>query len=193
MAQVSEEQIINDLNRCLTVLTGSVAEYLLESDPYITDNDKDAMGALAEIAAADKKFGREAGLLIEELEGIPQMGAFNPALAGYNYLSFPTLLDVMIEHKQQQIPMYRELIGRVPNYPDVRSFYQRVLAAHEQHLERLQSIRKSRYKSEEPEEEETEETPEAEGGAEVASVNGAAADEEAEAEDAETSEAEASA
>lgn len=152
MARPTRQQIINALNNCLTPLANSVAAYLLETEPYTTANDKDAMGAIQEIAASDKKFEHEISEMILELEGIPQIGSVDPEIAELNYLSFPYLLDVMIEREKKEVARYKPLPPLVPHYPDVRRLFQDILKAHEGHLEKLQGIRKNRYKSDEPEE-----------------------------------------
>jgi bacterioferritin (cytochrome b1) len=151
MALPTRQQIINALNNCLTPFANSMAAYLLETDPYLTPNDKDAMGAVSEIAAADKKYEHAISELILELDGIPQIGSVDPELSEMNYLSFPYLLDVMIEHEQKVIDRYRPLSALVPHYPDVKRLFQSILNDHEQLLEKLKGIRKSRYKSDEPE------------------------------------------
>lgn len=165
MARPTRQQIINALNNCLTPLANSMAAYLQETEPYTTPNDKDAVGAIQEIAASDKKFEHQLSEMILELEGIPQIGSVDPELAELNYLSFPYLLDVVIEHEKREVSRYKPLPALVPHYPDVKHLLQEILDAHEAHLEKLQGIRKNRYKSDEPEapEEKTSETATEEG------------------------------
>ncbi len=151
MALPTREQIINALNNCLTPIANSMAAYLLETDPYLTANDKDAMGAVSEIAASDKKYENAISELILDLDGIPQIGSVNPELSEMNYLSFPYLLDVMIEHEKKIVDRYRPLAALVPHYPEVKRLFQSILKDHEQFLEKLEGIRKARYKSDEPE------------------------------------------
>jgi len=150
MPRPTRQQIINALNNCLTPLANSMAAYLQETEPYTTPNDKDAVAAIQEIAATDKKFEHQISEMILELEGIPQIGSVDPELAELNYLSFPYLLDVMIEHEKKEVARYKPLPSLVPHYPDVKHL-QDILNTHEAHLEKLQGIRKNRYKSDEPE------------------------------------------
>lgn len=151
MARPTRQQIINALNNCLTPLANSMAAYLQETEPYTTPSDKDAIGAIQEIAATDKKYEHEISEMILELEGIPQIGSVDPELAELNYLSFPYLLDVMIEHEKKEVARYKPLPALVPHYPDVKRLLQDILNTHEAHLEKLQGIRKNRYKNDEPE------------------------------------------
>lgn len=146
MALPTRAQIINALNRSLTTFANSLPAYLLETDPYLTDNDKDAMAAVTEIAASDKKFERALTEMVLELEGIPQIGSVDPVLSELNYLSFPHLLDVLIAHKKKEVARYSPLPAKVQHYPDVKALFAAILKAHEDHLAKLEGIRKSRYK-----------------------------------------------
>jgi bacterioferritin (cytochrome b1) len=150
MALPTRDQIINALNSSLTTFANSLAAYLLETDPYVTDNDKDAMGAVAELAAADNKFEQAVTNMIGELDGIPQIGSVDPQLSELNYLSFPYLLDVLIEYKKKEIARYRPIPAKVAHYPDVKALFSDILKTHEDHLAKLEGIRKNRYKSAEP-------------------------------------------
>jgi hypothetical protein len=150
MSHPTRPQIINALNHCLTTFANSLAAYLAETDPFLTDNDKDAMGAIAEIAASDKRFELALTGMIAELEGIPQIGSVDSELSEMNYLSFPHLLDVMIRHKKGEVARYAPLAGLVPNYPDVKRLFADILKAHQDHLTKLEGIRKARYKGDEP-------------------------------------------
>lgn len=151
MSHPTRPQIVNALNNCLTTFANSLASYLLETDPFLTDNDKDAMGALAEISASDQRFETQLTAMIAELDGIPQIGSVNPELSEMNYLSFPHLLDVMIRYKKAEVARYAPLPNLVPNYPDVKRLFSDILKSHQDHLARLEGIRKSRYRSDEPE------------------------------------------
>lgn len=164
MSSPTRPQIINALSHCLTTFANSLAAYLQETDPFLTDNDKDAMGAIAEIAASDKRFELALSQMIMDLDGIPQIGSVDPELSEMNYLSFPHLLDVMIRHKKAEVARYTPLPNLVPNYPDVKHLLADILKAHQDHLAKLEGIRKARYKSDEP----------AAVGAEAASTDGAA-------------------
>jgi bacterioferritin (cytochrome b1) len=150
MALPTRDQIINGLNASLTTFANSLAAYLLETDPYVTDNDKEAMGAIAELAAADKKYEDAVTKMVAELDGIPQIGSVDPQLSELNYLSFPYLLDVLIEYKRKEISRYRPIPAKVGHYPDVRALFSEILKTHEDHLAKLEGIRKNRYKSAEP-------------------------------------------
>lgn len=156
MPHPTRDQIIHALNNCLTPFANSLAAYLLDTDPYLTDSDKDAMGALAEIAASDKKFEHRISEMILELDGIPQIGSVDPEVSEMNYLSFPYLLDVMIRYERREVERYGPLPGLVPNYPDVKRLFSDILKSHEDHLGKLEGIRKNRYKSDEPEPEKEE-------------------------------------
>lgn len=151
MAEKTVEQLIVDLNRCLTVLSGSMAGYVADADAYTTDADKDAIGAIREVAAADRSFSHEITAIIEDLEGIPQIGGFDHRLALMNYLSYPYILDLIADHIGEEISRYTELVETCPNYPDARSFLKRVLSTYESSHQKMKDIRAKRYKSAEPE------------------------------------------
>lgn len=160
MASAQHKKLIADLNQCLSTLTHSLADYVLNSGAYVCDADKDAVGTMREIAAHDAKFAERAVRIIDDLRGISQLSVTNPDYGHLNYLSYPYLLDVMIAHRREQIEIYRGLVENVGNYADVRRLYRDVLQAHEAQLAKVEGIRQNRYKSAEPEPEPEPDTPE---------------------------------
>lgn len=158
MASAQREQLIANLNDCLSTLTHSLADYILNSGAYVCAADKDAVGTMREIAAHDTKFAERTARLIDDLRGISQLQVTDPEYGHLNYLSYPYLLDVMIVHRREQVEIYRGLVESVGNYADVRRLYRDVLQAHEAQLAKVEGIRQNRYKSAEPEPEKPEET-----------------------------------
>lgn len=168
MATPTRAQIINALNNSLTTFANSLAAYLLDTDPYLADNDKDAMAAVNEIAASDKRLELAVSEMIVDLDGIPQIGSVDPWLSEMNYLSFPYLLDVLIEFKRKEIVRYKPVPARLSMYPEVKKLFADILKTHEDHLARLEGLRKSKYKSNESAGSKPAEAPPASGEAEEA-------------------------
>jgi len=175
MASPQREQMIANLNDCLTTLTHSLGAYILTSGAYVSDADKDALGAMQEIAANEKGFADRIFRLVIELGGITQVSVTDPDYAHLNFLSYPYLLDVVADHKREQIEIYKGLLESIGNYPEVRNLYRDVLAAHESHLATVEGIRENRYKTTEPEPEpEPEAADEASSGEPAAEVSAGA-------------------
>ncbi|GEM_PF-5690022 len=146
MAEPSADHVIDTLNACLPKLAFSMSRYIAEEAyPYLEDGDKEAMGAVAEAAAAERNHERALSALIERLEGIPQSGAPNPLLANLNYGSFPWLLDELIRDKTAEIDACRKRLPTLEDAPEAHALLQGILADHEAHLKKFADVRARRY------------------------------------------------
>lgn len=147
MPELTFQQLINELNRCLTTLRNSTATYLSNSNPYVADRDKDAVRAIGEITSVEHQLADRMTELIESMSGVPQVGLTDPALADLNYLSFPFILDVLIRAKEKEVALYERRLGTVEDSPKVKELLQDILEEHQAHLKKLQTIRGNRYPS----------------------------------------------
>jgi len=147
------ENVINELNKTLVRLHPSAAQYILETEPYLTKNDKDAMGVVAEIANSDIEHIKQLTLLIESIDGIPQTGAPAPYLSDLNYLSFPFLLDTLIRIEQSELILSEKRVENTKDHPEGNALLTKILDLKKDHIKKMQDIRQRRYKSDEPEEE----------------------------------------
>lgn len=150
MASPSNDQVIAALNQSLKPLTFSVSGYIPESSPYTTDNDKAALKAIASVAAEEAGYANEIERLVESMEGVPQPGTPAPLLAELNYLSFPCLLDRLIEDKRAQLDHHMARVELVGDHPRAGDLMKRLAESHEAHLKSFIEVRESRYKTKEP-------------------------------------------
>lgn len=147
MPELTFQQLIDELNRCLTTLRNSTATYLSNSNPYVADRDKDAQRAIGEITSVEHQFADRMTALIESMDGVPQVGLTDPALAELNYLSFPFILDVLIRDKEKEVALYERRLESVGDFPKTNALLQEILEEHQTHLKKLQTIRSNRYPS----------------------------------------------
>ncbi len=150
MATTPKDQVIAALNDSLRPLTFSASGYIPESSPYTTDNDKAALKAIASVAADEAGFADEIERLVESMRGVPQPGVPAPMLAELNYLSFPCLLDRLIEDKRAQLDHHRARVELVGDDPQAGDLMKRLAESHDAHLNSFIEVRESRYKTEEP-------------------------------------------
>ena len=145
MTAPTHDQISEILNQSLNRSQHSVAAYILGSYPYLTDKDKDAVGAVGEVAAADAKFTDRILHEIDRLGGVPQTSGPDPMIAELNYLSYPHLLDVVIRNTEKEIPICKERIKALDEAPKAKELLDQILAEQEAHLTKLRAIREKRY------------------------------------------------
>lgn len=150
---LTPEQITGVLNRVQTRLANSTAEYIAGSTPYTTSGDKGALAAVKEIAASDRAFAVRLVLLVEAMEEIPLTGAPEPFLADLNYLSYPFLLDALIEDTEVQVGLFEAAAAKLAGCGKAEALVAEIRDRKKSELENLRSIRKSDYASSEPESE----------------------------------------
>ncbi len=145
MADAVPEEIIQELNLCLTKLANSTATYILESNPFTSGEDKNAIAALQEMSVSDRSQMADCAALIERLEGVPRTGVADPMLAELNYLSYPYLVDVLIRDLEHEIAHYTASVKKVEAVPEVKTFLQSVLDARQAQIKKLREIRQKSY------------------------------------------------
>lgn len=144
------EQVTAILNRALAPLRYSTAQYITESNPYLSDADRDAMRSVQAVGQEDAELATRLIQLIERLEGIPQVGTPDPLFAELNYLSFPYLLDVLIREKGKQTEAIEERGAAVEGNELAQALLAEVLQTHETQLKKLKDLRERKYKRDEP-------------------------------------------
>lgn len=145
MASLTPEQIAAVLNRIQTRLANSTAEYIAGSTPYTTSGDKGALAAVKEIAASDRAFAVRLVRMVEAMEEIPLTGAPEPFLADLNYLSYPFLLDALIEDTEVQIGLFEAAASKLADCGQAAVISAEIRDRKKSELENLRSIRKSDY------------------------------------------------
>lgn len=150
MPAQSTDRLFRELNSQLTRLRLSVAQYILGSAPYLKDVDKEAMGAVREIAGAEEALAVEATDLIDQLDGVPQVGLSDPLFADINYSSFPYLIGVMIRWEQREVERCAAGLEAVADNAEAKGLVEKILALHEGQLAKLQDIRARRYPTPNP-------------------------------------------
>ncbi|WP_319588760.1 hypothetical protein [uncultured Desulfobulbus sp.] len=120
----------------------SMAQYILEAGPYVRPEDGAGMREIELIAAEDKALADHLADVIERLEGIPQVGLFNPDVANLNYLSLEYLLGVLIRSLEDQLAQYEASLPQVQSVPLASQTLEALCAATRGRLERLRALAK---------------------------------------------------
>jgi hypothetical protein len=150
MAALTQDQIVDELNGALTPFFQSLAQYLLETNPFTTDKDGEAIKAVREVAGADGKAKDEITNLIEDMEGIPQPGLADPLFAELNYLSFPYILDVLIQERRERLTDLRRRIVRCLGSGKPAELLKRLADEVEAQSKKLEDIREAKYPRPQP-------------------------------------------
>jgi bacterioferritin (cytochrome b1) len=97
------EQALAALNAAFCHKYHSMAQYVLDARPYVRPGQERMLSEIAEIAAEERAAADRLAETIEKLEGIPQVGIFNPEVANFNYLSLDHLLGVLTRSLEEQL------------------------------------------------------------------------------------------
>lgn len=142
-SEANLESLIDALNHALNRFAYSTASYLLETNPYTTDKDKAAVGAVTESAGIDRELAQECIDLIDELEGIPRNGIPNPEFAELNYLSYPYLLDVLIRCAADDLKLLKEAQTQVGDHEAAKGLIDKMIKAREAQSKKFTELRSS--------------------------------------------------
>jgi len=112
------EMAVDMLNQAFTDRYQSVAQYILESQPYVGPGDAALLENIKAIAEFDRREAERLADLIESHEGIPQCLAPYPHdIAEMNYLALPFLAGVLAGKLEQQANRYQASVSRLRNTP----------------------------------------------------------------------------
>lgn len=118
MAQeaVEREQAVDILNQAFTDRYQSVAQYILDAQPYVGPEDAALLENIRAIAEFDRREAERLADLIESLEGIPQcLVPYGHDIAEMNYLALPFLAGILAGKLEQQANQYQANLPRLHN------------------------------------------------------------------------------
>jgi len=133
-----EERTVEMLNRLLQRKMNSLAAYLAEASPYVAEGDEPIVEAIKALHETERRHAAEAARLILSLEGVPQIGSFDPDVAESNYLSVRYLLGPLLARLESDIALFQQLHNQC-ELPAVREFLARAVAEDLAHRDRLKA------------------------------------------------------
>jgi len=140
---VSHQEVLADLNEILRRRFNSLAGYVLYSEPYVTDGDREAVETLKTIAAEEEGFSVELGKLIEGQGGIPEVGTYDEVVADLSYLSMPYLLRQVVKDKRAKVERDEKRLAAGVSLPQVRKVLERLTEMDRRHLEELERVNRA--------------------------------------------------
>lgn len=149
MATITQPRTIAELNHFQMKLFFSPAGYMQDSHPYMTDRDKKTMALVGELVQAERQQYGAVVHLIEKLDGTPITGSPDPFLAELNYLSFPFLLDLLIQETAKEIADFEARLPHIEGHAATEAARD-VIAMKTTFLKRMRDQRESAYSEDPP-------------------------------------------
>lgn len=130
--------LIKTLNGLLEREYNSVAKYLLESDPWIPEDQAGwVKGLLQEIADGDRRHAEELVRLIQGFEGSPMFGHYSKDVVDLSYLSILYCMERAVSWKAEMIGLLDKSIESCKPWSDVVSALITIRTEETKHGERL--------------------------------------------------------
>jgi bacterioferritin (cytochrome b1) len=99
----SREKILETLNSAFADRFHSMAAYILQSSSFVEKGRESEQKIIERIAASDAEIALRLADVIEELDGIPQVPAYNHRLAELNYLSLDFVKNELRSELSRQL------------------------------------------------------------------------------------------
>lgn len=117
----SNEQAIAALNAVFVHRYHSVAQYILDANPYVRPQDQDLLRRIQAIAEYDKVQAERLTDLIEQLDGVPSVSPFDHEVAEWNYLSLTHLAQQLMTVLSRRLAEYEKLLAALEDVPLARN------------------------------------------------------------------------
>ena len=135
------EFLVEKLNELFSHEYNSIAQYVIDSNPYFEANEEFALEELLNICGQERVHARSLGEMITSLDGLPVASQFPPSVADINYLSIEFGIDFVIRDKEDIMAHYEELIDYSKGFPEVRRNLLRMLEDEKTHLQILKNVK----------------------------------------------------
>ncbi len=133
-------QLLDALNNAFSRKYHSLAQYVLDANPYVPAGRESALEALRAVAAEDQQFADRFAGVIGELEGVAQLAIFNPDVASLNYLSIDYLLVYLVKDLQGQLADTQRATALTGECEPARQAFAALAEATQNQLARLQAF-----------------------------------------------------
>ncbi len=138
-ATKTHEQAIAALNAAFARRYHSVAQYILNADPYVSPEDKDLLRRIQAIAEYDHQEAERLSDIIEDLDGVPFVPPFDHEVAEWNYLALPHLAANLADALRTQLKQCEKSMPSVEAVPVARKALLDVSAALRKQIESLKA------------------------------------------------------
>lgn len=121
-----DHKAIDALNEAFADRYHSLARYVLDSEPYVSDEDKPIVAQMQKIADFDAAEARRLADVIDQLGGIPQVAPLAQPITELNYTSIAFLRQFLRDALGQQIARYEARLAEINGTPAARDALQQL-------------------------------------------------------------------
>jgi bacterioferritin (cytochrome b1) len=136
----SRQSILDALNQAFAKKYNSLAQYILDAEPYVEPGGEAALAQIRGIAASDRAMADRLAEVIERLEGIPQVGTYDPLVADLNYLALDYLTGVLAGDLERQVIEYETGLSASRSEPGAQALFETLCGATREQIEKLHSL-----------------------------------------------------
>jgi len=130
--------LIKKLNALLEREYNSVVQYLVECDPWIPEEHKEAIRKLLrDLAAEDREHAEEVVRIIQVLEGSPLLGHYTKEVVELSYLSIAYSLQRAVFWKRELVDLYESTLPAFSERKDLQSRLAQLRDREANHMARL--------------------------------------------------------
>lgn len=133
------EQLLEALNAAFADKFQSMARYILDADPYARPEDAGLLREIGAMADEDQRQADRLAQLIERMEGIPQVGVYDPNVANLNFLALDYLAGVLAGIYEKQLARYEQSRAACAEEPRARAIFEELCDSTRARLERLRA------------------------------------------------------
>jgi hypothetical protein len=109
----NRESELTVLNAAFARSFRSLAQYILDANPFVREEDHVLMASIRDIAQADQELAETFARIIEQLDGIPYIPTHDHSFAEFNYLSIRFLADRLIKESANELAYYEPTLPAI--------------------------------------------------------------------------------
>lgn len=139
---MSDNFVIDVLNRLLHDTVNSVTQYAEISAPYIPEGMDEELQGMQRVADEEKLLAGEIVAMIGTRDGVPQVGVFPYWNVDLNYLDVRFMAKFAVEHQDEAITRLEGELEMVRDDPEVHAFLKKAIEQKREHRELLDAAGK---------------------------------------------------
>ena len=133
---------IDVLNRLLAVLYRSLPVYLQGARPWVGDEQRRGLDALARIAADQRLYAQRVAEAVFQQGGRIETGQFPLDFTSVHDLSLEFLLRKAADYQRRDLEIIQECVAALSDMPRLRTLAEEILGNAQGHLETLEETMK---------------------------------------------------
>ena len=118
------EQILQWLLRAFNWKYNALAAYAVEAQPYVAPGREAVLEELKKIAREEADAVDPIAQAIEQMDGIPQVAPYAPAVSELNYLAVDYLANLVAEDLEHQREAYSKACHACNGTPDAKQLFE---------------------------------------------------------------------